>query len=181
MADFIRVWIARNREVLSGLALLLLGLTLFANGVIGAANPLKLGVGGIMILVSLPLIRRAAVRLWLTRQHASGVVIIDERRVGYFGPDEGGFLESDALLSVHLQPSEEGPAWCLTTEEGRTLIIPVGAEGAEGLYDLFNALPRFKVGEAFGLLDDPDAIAVPRRVWAQQGSEEVQGRILPKA
>lgn len=172
---------ARNREVLSGLALLLLGLVLFGTGVVGTANPLALGVGGIMILVSLPLIRWAAVRLRLTREHASGVVIIDERRVGYFGPDEGGFLESDALVSVHVQPDEEGLAWRLTIEEGRTLIIPVGAEGAEGLYDLFNALPRFTVREVFGLLDDPNAILAPRRVWAREGSEEVQGRILPKA
>jgi len=82
-----------------------------------------------------------------------GVVTIDERRIGYFGPDGGGFVEMDALTKLDFQvftvpASEPVGLWHLTHADGGPVMIPMAAKGAEGLLDLFSALPAVRLNDA---------------------------------
>ena len=82
-----------------------------------------------------------------------GVVTIDERRIGYFGPDGGGFVEMDALMKLDFQvfampTGEPVGLWHLAHADGAPVMIPMAAKGAEGLLDLFAALPNVRLKDA---------------------------------
>ncbi|MEL6582309.1 MAG: hypothetical protein AAFQ36_00630 [Pseudomonadota bacterium] len=156
MSDFIRpevkVWFERNQELLFAVFLLILGLIGIGRGVFLGAT-LSLAVGGTLFLIALPLIRRSAMRLKLTRGQAAGIVLIDERRIGFLGPDGGGFLESDHLHGVDLRISDGVATWTLIGEEGQSLMVPVKAKGGEALYDRFTSLPGFSLSTALDLIE----------------------------
>lgn len=70
-----------------------------------------------------------------------GVVQVAERRLAYFGPLEGGAMDIADLTRLDLDPSSyPAPSWVLTAMGGQRLAIPVNAEGAEVLFDLFGSL-----------------------------------------
>ncbi|QQA42541.1 hypothetical protein [Pelagovum pacificum] len=94
----------------------------------------------------------------------AGIVTIDERRVVYYGPFDGGVADFDLLSRLELDPGASGEAsWRLTSETGETLAIPVNAEGADGLFDLFAALPGIHTEEMLeALRNRPDRSVV---VW----------------
>jgi hypothetical protein len=69
---------------------------------------------------------------------------VDERRLTYWGPLSGGVMDMDDLLSLDLDPGARPAHWRLAGQEG-TLDVPVDAEGAEALFDLFAALPGLRV------------------------------------
>ena len=80
----------------------------------------------------------AALRARLTSAGtAKGVVLIDERRIGYFGPDNGGFVEMQDLM--RLEYFDNG--WLLTHRAGPPLFVPMDAPNADELLDLFASLP----------------------------------------
>ncbi len=91
----------------------------------------------------------AARRLRLARRRAAepvpGVVQIAEGRIGYFGPESGGFAALDAIAAVAVEAAPGGriARWHLIDAEGRRLAIPGGAVGAERLPDVLSALPGF--------------------------------------
>ncbi len=90
--------------------------------------------------------RAAWVRARMSRHgDGPGMVVIEERRIGYYGPYGGGFVDVDALDSVSLRP---GDGWVLTPAEGVPLIIPAAAAGADGLADALTALPGFRADRA---------------------------------
>ncbi|MBB5514619.1 hypothetical protein FHS89_000617 [Rubricella aquisinus] len=147
-------WLRRHGETLGALAVFGLGLAMFARGAIGGL-PFYIGVGGCLILVSFLFIRGAVERLRLSRgQVAPGVVLLDERRLGYFGPDTGGFLETDSLCRVELDIRRGEALWHLTGEQGESLTVPYGAEGAAQLYDLFARLPGLRLSPALDLIEN---------------------------
>lgn len=76
---------------------------------------------------------------------APGVVEVREREIRYFGPITGGVADLDALtrVEVFVPARGMGALWRLTTGEGRVLVIPVAAEGADALLGAFAALPGF--------------------------------------
>lgn len=146
-------WLNRHAETLGAMAVLGLGLAAFLKGMIGG-YPFYIGLGGCLILVSLLFVRGAVERLRLTRgQDAPGTVLIDERRLGYFGPDTGGFLEADTLCRVALDIRPSEALWHITGEDGDTLTIPVGAEGAAQLHDVFSRLPGLRLSPALDLIE----------------------------
>jgi hypothetical protein len=163
----VAVWLRRNTELLVTLGLFGAGLTLLGQGVFGG-YPMLIFLGGSLALISLPLIRRAALRMRLSRGDAAGVVLIDERRVGFFGPDAGGFLETDHLFGVDLAVAEGGPEWILIGEEADSLRIPVSAKDAEALLDVFSALPGFRVDLAVAHLEDQEHGR--HRIWRRPAS-----------
>jgi hypothetical protein len=68
-----------------------------------------------------------------------GVVTIEEARIGYFGPRSGGFLDLDALERVEILTDGQRPTWRLVGQGEDALRIPIGARGAEGIYDALAA------------------------------------------
>ena len=72
-----------------------------------------------------------------------GIVQVDERRLVYWGPLTGGVMDMDALARLDLDPGAVPAHWVLTSLRGERLEVPVNAQGAEALFDLFAALPGF--------------------------------------
>lgn len=68
---------------------------------------------------------------------AEGVVVIDEHRIGYFGPNTGGFVEMKDLRRLDVYNG----AWILHQIDGPRLDIPFDAPKADALLDLFAQLP----------------------------------------
>jgi hypothetical protein len=113
-----------------------------------------------------------AAGFWLTRAAllsalaggplaAPGVVTIDERRIAYFGPAEGGVISINGLGAIG---TDGRGAWRLWAEEGGPpVIIPSTAEGADGLIDAFAALPGFQAAPAITAVRGRKAITIWRR------------------
>ena len=84
-----------------------------------------------------------------------GVVKIVERRLAYFGPLTGGVMDMDDAMKLELEPvAQPAPHWILTSQTGDVVEIPINAEGADGLFDLFASLPGIETGKMLGLLEN---------------------------
>ena len=96
----------------------------------------------------------------------AGVVQIRERRLGYFGPLDGGVIDVADLSRLEIDPSSHpDPSWVLTSIEGTQLSIPINAKGAEDLFDVFAALPDIKTATVLDVLSrTPDARVT---VWSR--------------
>ena len=70
-----------------------------------------------------------------------GVVTLDERRVTYLGPFDGGVAELDLMVQLDLTSAS---AWRLINGDGSYIDIPTNAMGVEALFDAFTALPGLK-------------------------------------
>lgn len=70
-----------------------------------------------------------------------GVVTLDERRVTYLGPLDGGVADLDLMVQLDLT---RAPAWRLINGDGHYIDIPTNAKGADRLFDVFTALPGMK-------------------------------------
>jgi hypothetical protein len=134
------------REPLGWAALLAAGAFLVWRGY-ARLEPLLFLLGLLLAAAGLGLLRAALRRLRLSSAALSeGVVVIDEARIAYLGPRDGGFVDLPAVTRVeivsrpHLPPGSPH-AWVITTEDGARLTIPLGAEGAEALFDALSPLP----------------------------------------
>lgn len=113
-----------------------------------------------------------AAGFWLTRAAllsalaggplgAPGVVTIDERRIAYFGPEEGGVISLNGLGAIGV---DGRGSWRLWAEEGGPpIVIPAWAEGADGLIDAFSALPGFQAAPAITAVRGRKPITIWRR------------------
>lgn len=127
----------RWREVLAGAALALLGTGLWTTGFgLPALFGLALLLGGGFL---------AATGLRLARLRGTeagpGVVEVVEGRIGYLGPEDGGWVALDLIERVE----KRGTRWIVSTPDD-TLAIPIGARGAEALPDALGPLPGFDAG-----------------------------------
>jgi hypothetical protein len=155
MAEFLRpaaralLW--RWREVLAGAGLALFGLWLALGG-FGLARILGWGA----LATGLALIWTGWQRLRFARGGGgAGVVQIAERRIAYFGPLKGGVLDLDDLRRLEIDPTGHPLHWILTGPGGEILTIPVDAEGADRLFDLFAALPGLRSARLLAALEQP--------------------------
>lgn len=83
-----------------------------------------------------------------------GVVLVDEGRISYFGPQAGGSLSIVGLISIRLLHEPGGrKSWYLLAQETTPLTIPVDAEGAETLFDVFDNLPHMDMKMLQAALD----------------------------
>lgn len=124
----------RWREVIIGAGFDLVGmLTVLgptrAHLIFGA---LMMSLGTVLIYVG---IQRGRFR---SEGGGAGVVDVDERQISYFGPMAGGVLALENLTRIDVVPPH---GWELWDIEGRSLVIPVDAEGTEALFDAFSSLP----------------------------------------
>ncbi|ULB08526.1 hypothetical protein ORIO_01040 [Cereibacter azotoformans] len=90
---------------------------------------------------------------------APGLVELDEGQIGYLGPEWGGFVALDDLEELRLVTIRGERHWRLAQSDGQVLAIPVGAEGAERLFDAFATLPGFEMRVLLAALDTPPSAA----------------------
>ncbi len=165
----VRAGLRRWGEALAGLGLLALGLRWTAStGLlvwVGAAVA-ALGAGVAFTGVQRARFRRGG--------EGPGVVRVDEGRVLYMGPSEGGAADLDALRSVSLDPEgPDGPAWVLDGD--RALRVPADALGADALLDAFAALPGFEASRALAALGRRGS--APVAVWRAPGAAGEPARL----
>jgi hypothetical protein len=115
-----------------------------------AANATLLVVASIVIVAALALLFVAIRRVRLhTEKRGFGVVEVEERNITYYGPDTGGQVSLDDLVSIEVVTARAAgfvdvTYWQLTDRWGSVLIIPAGAEGSDAMVDSFAALPGLK-------------------------------------
>ncbi|SLN53836.1 hypothetical protein [Pseudooctadecabacter jejudonensis] len=78
-----------------------------------------------------------------------GVVVLDERRVTYLGPEDGGVADLDLMVQLDVTPA---PAWRLINRDGHFIDIPTDAKGVEVLFDAFTALPGLNTEHMLSVL-----------------------------
>ncbi|MGF1553173.1 MAG: hypothetical protein ACFBWO_11850 [Paracoccaceae bacterium] len=162
---------ARWRECLAAGALGLFGLALVL-GWLGA-TPATALVGLAFLLAGGGWLAAAARRALVARRGARGpgLVAVREGAVAYFGPARGGVLALDALDAVEIV-REDGAAWRLRGEDGTTLDVPAGAEGAPALADALVTLPGFRAGTARRALESGAIGEAAVTVWSRHGGAE---------
>ena len=158
IAETLRDW----REPIAWGALLLLGVYLLFLGYANLA-PLSFAGGLVAAAAGFGLLRDSLRRRRLRSDAPEeGVVVIDEARIGYLGPRGGGFVDLPSVASVeiatrpHLPPGS-GHAWLIRGEDGTTLVIPIGALGAEALVSTLSALPGIDFDRAAAAIAEPGA------------------------
>ncbi|MBS1301019.1 hypothetical protein [Loktanella sp. SALINAS62] len=83
-----------------------------------------------------------------------GIVALDERRLVYMGPLTGGAMDVDDLIALELEPMAlPAPHWVLSGAGGQQLEIPVNAEGADQLFDVFASLPGIRTRAVLDVLE----------------------------
>ncbi len=164
-------WLSRWNEVLTGLAVAAFGLWLMSLG-----GVLMLALGGIVLAVSLGMTllswRRMRFRMEID---APGVVSIDEGRISYAGPLMGGGVDLSELVEIEvLDVAGDRRCWRLRQVDRQTLLVPLAAAGADGLYDLFATLPGMDTRALMTALEGDATTA--RVIWKRTIAPEV---ILP--
>ncbi|TNC72375.1 hypothetical protein [Rubellimicrobium roseum] len=142
MADLLRpeirdaLW--RGREAIAGMAIVLLALWLGLS-----TFGITRWVAGALGLAGLGLVWTGVQRWRFSRsQGGPGFVQVDERRLVYWGPLDGGTMDLDNLARLDLDPG--AGRWLLTGLRGEVLAVPTTAQGSEALFDLFTALPGLR-------------------------------------
>lgn len=164
MSSFIRpavraaIW--KWREMIGAAGLVLLGLWWS----VSVAMPVRF-IGYAAIVLGLIFMIGAWQRMRFRSDGAGpGVVKIVERRLAYFGPLTGGAVEMDEVVKLELEPQAlPAPHWIIANERGERLEIPVNADGADALFDLFAALPGIQTEKMLNVLSrTPDQRVV---IW----------------
>ncbi len=139
----------RWSEVLTGLAIA--GLGLWA---VQSRDQFFQALAGLVVLAGLALAFAGWRRLrFQPAGEGPGIVQVLEAQISYFGPETGGFIGAGEVVELHLLA--DGPAWRLVGQDGTRLDIPVAAQGAQALYDIFAALPGVDMGRVLAALDAP--------------------------
>lgn len=135
-----RAALARWREALAGAAVTALGLywALGQHGLLGWIGWLLVPAGAGIAVIG---VQRARFRI--TGQ-GPGVVLVDEGEITYMGPLSGGSVSVPDLERLVLDPSARPAHWVLEQPDRPILHIPVNAEGAGDLFDVFATLPGLR-------------------------------------
>lgn len=75
----------------------------------------------------------------------AGIVTVEEGRIAYFGPQDGGIVALDDVAHLALDRRSQPALWRIDRAGQDPLVIPVDAEGAAALFDAFVALPGLSV------------------------------------
>jgi len=152
----------RWREVLIGAGLAALGLSwgLGPGGLLGWIGWAVMLAGAALAVTGL---RRMRFR---QGGDGPGVVQVDEGRISYFGPLEGGAVAASELERLILDPTGRPPCWVLEQPGAPALHIPVNASGSEALFDAFGALPGLDTRRLLSHLDRK--APMPVVVWERR-------------
>ncbi|KIC40127.1 hypothetical protein RA27_14940 [Ruegeria sp. ANG-R] len=161
----------RWREVLVAGFVLILGLSW-----ISGPGGLMAWLGWLLIAVSIAL---AVIGVQRTRFRngagGPGVVTIDEGQITYLGPLDGGIIATREIERLALDPTSRPALWVLDQPGQPTLHIPVNAEGAEALFDVFSALPGLKTEQMLTELNG--GAAHPVVIWERTPSRPAHLRL----
>jgi hypothetical protein len=127
----------RWRGVMTGAAVALLGLwwVLTSPGILGWIGWPVLAAGLALAFTGLQRLR------FVTGRGGPGVVSITEGQVAYFGPLTGGVVALSELDRLEVDHTGTPAHWQLHQAGQPMLAIPVTAENAEALFDVFASLP----------------------------------------
>lgn len=167
LIERLRVW----REAILWGAGLAVGLGLTWQGVRGwSALAFVAGflIAGACLGLLVASLRRARLR---AAAPGEGVVLIKEGRIGYLGPRSGGFLDLDEIVRIEIVSDGQRAAWGLADEHGARLTIPVGARGADAIYDALGRFARIDEEALQAGLVARRAGRVP--VWVREGAPTV--------
>jgi len=142
----IKAGLWRWREVIAALGLAGLGVW-FAFAAFGIMEWIGWAIFGLGIALAITTAQK--VRFQST-EDGPGVVTLDERRVTYMGPVDGGVVDLDLMIQLDLTPKS---AWRLIGENGNHLDIPINAAGVDVLFDAFVALPGMKTEHMLSMLN----------------------------
>lgn len=140
----------RWREVLVAGFVLILGLSWISGtgGLLGWLGWVLVAISGALVIIG---IQRARFR---TGAGGPGVVTIDEGQITYLGPLDGGMIAAREIERLALDPTSRPALWVLDQPGQPTLHIPVNAEGAEALFDVFSSLPGLKTEQMLSELNN---------------------------
>ena len=144
----------RWREVLFAAVVALVGLWLAQSfGVVRWIGWTLVALGAALAVAG---VQRARFR---QEGRGPGIVAVDEGRLVYMGPLTGGAMDIADLTTLELEPQAiPAPHWILSGAGGQRLEIPVNAENAEELFDVFATLPGIRTREMLDVLSrTPDA------------------------
>ena len=129
--------LTRWRGVLTGAGVALLGLwwVIGSTGILGWIGWAVIAAGVALAFTGLQRLR------FSTGQGGPGVVSITEGQVAYFGPLTGGVVALSELSRLDIDHSGTPAHWGLHQPGQPMLAIPLTAENAEALFDVFAALP----------------------------------------
>jgi len=119
---------------------------------------------GIAILGAALAISAAQKVRFSSQGEGAGVVTLDERRITYLGPEDGGVADLDLMVQLDLTPA---PSWRLINGDGNFVDIPTNALGVEQLFDVFTALPGMKTEYMLSLLQSERRAHMT--VWMAEG------------
>lgn len=133
--------LSRWAEALIGAAITALGMywAFFTGG--GLLHWVGYAVAALGLVIAFAGLQRARFR---SPRNGPGVVMINEQRISYFGPLSGGMVDLEALGSLAIDHGAEPAQWVLSTPGQGDLLIPLGAKGADALFDIFAQLPELK-------------------------------------
>ncbi len=150
------------REVIVGAAIGALGAwnSVTSLGLVFAFWIIVAGIGAVILFAGLQRLR------FRRGKGGVGVVHVDERQVSYFGPMQGGVISIESLVRVELQPAPNGVHnWVLMVWGDAPLTIPVNAERADALFDVFNVLKGIETEKMLAALNAKSAQTVV--IWAK--------------
>jgi hypothetical protein len=127
----------RWRAVLIGAAIAALGLwwVTTSTGLLGWIGWPVIVIGAALAFTGLQRLRFA------TGRGGPGVVSITEGQVAYFGPLTGGVVALSELDRLEIDHGSKPTHWVLHQPGQPALMIPLTAENAESLFDIFASLP----------------------------------------
>lgn len=111
-----------------------------------------------------------------------GLVEVDEGQIGYLGPGIGGFVSLPDLVEIKLITLRGRRVWRLKQADGQVMLVPVGAAGADRLFDAFATLPGLDSAALIAALEAgsapatgtttpvPEGMAGMRLVWRRPGA-----------
>ncbi|MFN6977021.1 MAG: hypothetical protein ACK4OP_02770 [Gemmobacter sp.] len=159
----------RWREVIAAGGAAAFGLWLIA---LGGLILTALGAAAVAAALGLGLTALRRMR-FARRPEGPGVVEIVEGQIAWYGPGIGGFVALDDLRALSLVTVAGMRCWRLDQADGAHLLIPVGAAGAERLFDAFAALPGLDAADLPRALEAAGTGA--RLVWQRRAAPMLAG------
>ncbi|NVO21875.1 hypothetical protein HJ526_03815 [Donghicola sp. C2-DW-16] len=99
-------------------------------------------IGGLLVVLSVVMIVSSLQRMrFSSGRGGPGVVQIIEGQLSYFGPLDGGAVALTEMTRIELDPTCKPACWRFYQTGQSPLHIPVNAEGADQLFDMFARLP----------------------------------------
>lgn len=166
-----RALIWRWREALASLGVAALGLywVLGPGGLLGLVG---WAMGALAVGLAVIGLQRGRFR---SGAGGPGVVVVDEGEITYLGPLTGGSVATPDLARLALDPTAKPPHWILEQPGRPSLYIPVNAEGSDGLFDVFAALPGMRTERMLAELKSGSTRPVV--IWERQSLRPVSHRL----